>query len=99
MAIPILTASLGTTATLAMAGYMWMRRRPAKREAHHIFRCVRCGQKVRYLASKVGQQGMCPRCGKNCVLPPPGQEDDIGQTAKMRIRIGRLTPVMVRKTG
>jgi DNA-directed RNA polymerase subunit RPC12/RpoP len=36
-----------------------------------IFRCARCGRKLRYLASSAGMPGQCPKCKQNCTFPLP----------------------------
>jgi hypothetical protein len=50
-------------------GLMWAGRRSARPEPYLAFRCPACTQKVRYLASKAGRPGMCPRCNERWVLP------------------------------
>jgi DNA-directed RNA polymerase subunit RPC12/RpoP len=55
---------------LAAAGAIFcVRRRNSQEEPFYFFRCTQCGQKVRYLASKAGREGMCPRCGQRWTLP------------------------------
>ena len=58
-----------STIVLLVAGiFVWLRWRP-REESFLVFRCPRCDQKLRYLASKAGRRGMCTRCGRNSVLP------------------------------
>ena len=43
---------------------------PRKEDEEYLdFRCEHCGRKLRYLASRAGMQGMCPRCKKTCRFP------------------------------
>jgi hypothetical protein len=60
---------------LALAGYWVVRPRAARAEERFfVFRCDRCGQKVRYLAEKAGRPGKCPRCKTPCLLPSTPQD-------------------------
>ena len=62
---------------LALAIYWLGRPRPERSEERfYVFRCNRCGQKVRYLAEKAGRPGKCPRCKTSCVLPATPQDTD-----------------------
>lgn len=58
----------------AALGVSWVGRRSARVEPYLVFRCPGCRQKVRYLASKAGRPGMCPRCRRRWVLPATPQE-------------------------
>src|SRR5260370_24669514 len=59
-------------AVLGAAGagtFLYFRRRTRGTDRYLSFYCTQCGQKVRYLSSKAGRGGMCPRCGLRCTLP------------------------------
>jgi hypothetical protein len=60
---------VGTVTVFALAGYGVLRWRPAPEELHHVFRCPRCGQQLRYPRSAAGRVGMCPGCGRRCTMP------------------------------
>jgi hypothetical protein len=61
---------LGVLPLLALTGYWLVRSRMAPAaERFFVFRCGRCGQKIRYLAEKAGRPGKCPRCKTACLLP------------------------------
>jgi len=60
----------GAILVVAGAGaFLYFRPRSPQEEHYFSFHCARCGQKVRYLSSKAGRGGMCPRCGLRCTLP------------------------------
>jgi len=78
---------------MALAGYWITRRRPARAEERFfVFRCNRCGQKVRYLAEKAGRPGKCPRCKTACVLPSTPQDaDDVAYNRRgYPVRVGQV---------
>lgn len=61
---------LGAMLTLiALAVVWWVRSRVPNPARFHCFRCPGCQQKLRYLASKSGCPGMCPRCSQRWTLP------------------------------
>jgi len=62
----MLVVSLGVA--LGVAGIVWFRARRSKAVQFEIFRCHSCGQKIRYLSSKAGRMGMCPRCKERWTL-------------------------------
>ena len=70
--IPTLVLLAGTT--LGFSAFIWARREPGGEGPYHVFRCGRCGQKVRYLTSKAGQASACPRCWQHLNLPATSQE-------------------------
>jgi len=72
----ILTVILltGFGIALVATGLAWARQRPAREEPYYHFRCPDCSQKVRYLASKAGRPGMCPRCRQLLTLPETPQQ-------------------------
>jgi hypothetical protein len=78
---------------LAFAGYWLARSRGGRTEIRfYVFRCGRCGQKVRYLAEKAGRPGMCPRCKTPCVLPATPQDvDDVAYNRHgYPVKVGQL---------
>jgi hypothetical protein len=64
---------LGIVVLAASGTFRWVRSHNPEAEKYLLFRCPHCGQKVRYLASKAGRPGMCPRCRQQWTLPtaPP----------------------------
>ena len=62
--------TIGASTIVLLVGgiFAWLRWRP-REETFLVFRCPRCDQKLRYLASKAGRRGMCTRCGRNSILP------------------------------
>src|SRR6266404_5441565 len=67
------TLVVGTITALATGTYFYIRPRAASNRAFQTFRCAQCGQKLRFLASKAGRAGMCPRCRKQWTLPAHAQ--------------------------
>jgi hypothetical protein len=55
------------------AGVILSARSRAAQDEFQYTRCGECGQKVRYLASKAGRPGMCPRCKQQWILPATPQ--------------------------
>jgi len=55
--------------TAAAGAFLYLRPRIHRTDRYLSFYCAQCGQKVRYLTSKAGRGGMCPRCGLRCTLP------------------------------
>jgi hypothetical protein len=66
---------LGTILLLGVAGlsglgaFRWVRNRHPKVEEFVRFRCPGCHRKLRFLASKAGRAGMCPRCRQRWTWP------------------------------
>jgi uncharacterized paraquat-inducible protein A len=59
----ILFGALAVTAILILAFVRWADRRSAPDAQKFLCsRCPQCRQKTRFLASRLGQQGKCPRC-------------------------------------
>ncbi|MBY0232007.1 MAG: hypothetical protein K2W96_22210 [Gemmataceae bacterium] len=42
--------------------------------------CAKCTQKLRYHKDKVGRAGVCPRCRRGLVFPPPEPDDLAGKS-------------------
>ena len=61
-------------------------------EQFFVFRCGRCGQKVRYLAAKAGRPGKCPRCKTACTLPVnPQLLDEVAYNAAgYPVKVGQV---------
>jgi DNA-directed RNA polymerase subunit RPC12/RpoP len=55
------------------ASYWFASRRQPAQEPVNLYRCSDCGQKLRYLASKAGNAGMCPRCRNRFIFPETSQ--------------------------
>jgi hypothetical protein len=64
---------IGLVVVVAVSGFVLGRARQPKVEQFELCRCRRCGQKIRYLSSKAGQMGMCPRCKDRFTLPDASQ--------------------------
>ena len=69
----VITLLLGVFGVSAAGAFLWVRPGNARQEKFHLFRCDGCGQKLRYLASKAGRAGMCPRCRRQWTLPASAQ--------------------------
>jgi len=70
----LLAAFLGVLTVSAAGVVIYARRQNSQNCQFYFFRCGQCGQKVRYLASKAGRPGVCPRCGQQCTLPRHSQD-------------------------
>ena len=78
----VVTILLFGLIVLAAVRTFWkMQSRGPRAETFLLFRCPRCGQKVRYLAAKAGRDALCPRCLQRWTLPttpqqvvPPGRQ-------------------------
>jgi hypothetical protein len=84
---------LGVLPLLALAGYWLVRARTTPTpEQFFVFRCGRCGQKVRYLAAKAGRPGKCPRCKTACTLPVnPQLLDEVAYNAAgYPVKVGQV---------
>jgi DNA-directed RNA polymerase subunit RPC12/RpoP len=66
-------AIVGLVGVGAATYWFFSGRRPVQ-EPINLYRCSDCGQKLRYLASKAGNAGMCPRCRNRFVFPETSQE-------------------------
>jgi len=66
-----------SASSLLLAVAFWPRlrnlihRMEGQQDEFLIFRCARCGRKLRYLASSAGMPGQCPKCKQNCTFPLP----------------------------
>src|SRR5216110_311578 len=65
----LLTIAASAIGALGIGILVWLRLRRTDEGTYLVFRCPRCDQKLRYLASKAGRRGMCTRCGRNSILP------------------------------
>jgi DNA-directed RNA polymerase subunit RPC12/RpoP len=70
LAVIVLASLVGA----GVAGYWLTTKRQPVKEPVNLYRCSHCGQKLRYLASKAGNAGMCPRCRNRFVFPENSQE-------------------------
>jgi hypothetical protein len=88
-----------SSVTLLAGGYGVRKFRAKKPEKLFVFRCTRCGQKLRYQATKAGKPGMCPSCGKACVLPDSDLESAHVSTENLQIarRVGQVHGRKVRQ--
>ncbi len=60
-------------ALAGLIGFLQRRKRTLRAASYQVFRCPRCGHKLRYLVSKAGRPGMCPNCRQKWRLPAPGE--------------------------
>jgi DNA-directed RNA polymerase subunit RPC12/RpoP len=79
------TFLLVAAAGLAAGTCLRLRPRHSGPEKFLHFRCAECGQKVRYLATKAGRPGMCPRCRQRWTLPTVAQPV---ARAERRVQVG-----------
>ena len=70
----VLLLATATVAALSLGGFLWLRGRALPEQPYYFLRCRRCAQKIRYLASRAGQEAGCPRCRERCVLPLEGHK-------------------------
>jgi hypothetical protein len=66
---PIGLALLIAAILAVAAGYVWLSVRHSKFDRSYVFRCPKCGQKLRCAARQAGQPGACPRCQERCTFP------------------------------
>jgi hypothetical protein len=87
----LLTITITATLLFGIAGMLLSThiRNPRDEKLYH-FRCTSCGQKLRYLASKAGRAGMCPRCRTKCTFPREGESSPsfIQSTDGYAVRVG-----------
>jgi DNA-directed RNA polymerase subunit RPC12/RpoP len=72
--MPIAILFFVAIAVLVTGAVLYFRTRNHQTGHYGFFHCSGCRQKVRYLASKAGRGGMCPRCGRRWTLPTVSQE-------------------------
>jgi uncharacterized paraquat-inducible protein A len=65
---------VGVSAALIALAVWYFTRRSSGDEVLQHCRCDRCGQKLRFRASREGRTGQCPRCGHDLVLVAHGVE-------------------------
>jgi len=70
----------------------WAFARSFASEQFEFFRCRACGQKIRFLSSKAGQMGMCPRCKERWTLPKAPTLPSLAHVANSRYpaRVGQV---------
>jgi hypothetical protein len=60
---------VGAAAVLGVGGFLFLRMRRTGDEEFYYFFCPGCKRKLRYRASQVGHEGMCPRCSQRWKFP------------------------------
>jgi hypothetical protein len=90
----MLVILLATLMALGLGAYLWLRGRSLPEVPYYFIRCGRCAQKIRYLASRAGQEAGCPRCRGRCVLPleAPGRNRVPDPPSAYRRRYSRNAP-------
>lgn len=48
-----------------------------------IFKCPNCGQELEVDAAGAGSEIQCPACNSNILIPPPSDENKVGETMQM----------------
>jgi hypothetical protein len=81
-------------AIIGIGALLFVRGRAKPEVEYHFFRCESCNQKIRYLASKKGNMGMCPRCRRRCLLTPSSQDFlvDCRAGEAYQIKVGARRP-------
>jgi DNA-directed RNA polymerase subunit RPC12/RpoP len=96
MSVTILFFVIAAVAMLAMIYRMVQSTKREQAPAHHYFRCLECGQKMRYSASRAGREASCPRCRHRWTLPatpqPLAKQDVAAETS------GRGRGLVLRKS-
>ncbi len=90
MTVPLIVL-LVVIAVAALAVYWKMNSHSRNEGQFHVFRCPRCGQKLRYLTSKAGRAGMCPRCRQRWTFPTLSQLRAVDAEGQ-RMRVGKVPP-------
>jgi hypothetical protein len=83
---------VGLAVVLGVAGVIWTRARRSNAVQFEFFRCDSCGQKIRYLSSKAGRMGMCPRCKERWTLAkaPPSPAMTHSPNSRYPARVGQV---------
>jgi hypothetical protein len=73
-------------------GVVWARTRRSTAVQFEFFRCHSCGQKIRYLSSKAGRTGMCPRCKERWTLAksPASLPTSHSPSSRYPARVGQV---------
>jgi hypothetical protein len=81
----------GAVAVSVTGAFLGLRARNSKIEQVYYFRCPGCTQKLRYLASKAGRAGMCPRCRQRWTFPSNPEAFPLSSQAcdDYQVRVGQ----------
>ena len=84
--------SLVSAIGIAAIALRWAYVRRSAWDQFEFFRCRACGQKIRFLSSKAGQMGMCPRCKERWTLPKAPTLPSLEHVANSRYpaRVGQV---------